>query len=106
VKHLLLSSALVFSLFTVTGCAASSASEDDGGEDAALADSPENNKDSGKNEGGGQQCVQSCTSDLDCQNSCPTVPQGENCCDTSTGICYAYSSTTCPVPVSGDAGLD
>jgi hypothetical protein len=41
----------------------------------------------------------SCTSNLDCQLTCPAVQGGgTNCCETSAGICYATASTTCPVP--------
>ncbi len=48
-------------------------------------------KDAGK-------CVAQCTSDSECQNSCPVVTSGINCCDTTTGTCYPASTSTCPVP--------
>ena len=97
-------------VFSLSGCAASASSDDDGGPiddyDAATYDAAKK-ADSGSNTdtGSQSQCVTSCTQDLDCQNSCPLVPSGINCCDTATGVCYAYSSTTCPVPVT-DAGFD
>ncbi len=102
-KATLLSCAL---LLAATGCASSGETDLDGGDldaqvktDAPKADA--GNKDTGSQ----QQCVQQCTSDQDCQNSCPLVPNGTNCCDTSTGICYAYAGTSCPVSVQ-DAGFD
>ncbi len=103
---------LTCSLFCVSalwGCAASTAVETDGGLDGAtLKDSGGTKTDSGgtKTDSGStqQQCVSQCTSDTDCQNSCAPVPNGINCCDTATGICYANASSTCPVPV--DAGFD
>ena len=83
------------------GCATSTGVEIDGGGDVAVIDSGK--KDTGTNKDSGQQgqCVSSCTSDLDCQNSCPDVPNGINCCDTATGICYANASSTCPAPYDG-----
>jgi hypothetical protein len=102
---------ILLSTSALWGCAASAAEPDDGGlsGDSGKHDS---GSDSGKNDSGtnqdsgnqGGQCVPSCTSDLDCQNSCPNVPNGINCCDTATGICYANAASSCPVPV--DAGFD
>lgn len=102
-KATLLSCAL---LLAATGCASSGETDLDGGFEVdgakvdAKADAP-----AAKDTGSQQQCVQQCTSDQDCANSCPLVPNGVNCCDTSTGICYAYSGTACPAPVV-DAGFD
>ena len=109
-KHLILSVALLASL-AATGCAASAETDDDGGptnEDAGLKADANKGNDSGNTQqdsGSQGQCVPTCTSDQDCENSCPLVPNGVNCCDTSTGICYAFASTTCPAPVQ-DAGFD
>jgi hypothetical protein len=89
------------------GCATSTAIDFDGGLDGATLKDSGNKTDSGNNNNdSGQQgqCPSSCFSDMDCQNSCPAVPNGINCCDTATGICYANASSTCPVPV--DAGFD
>jgi hypothetical protein len=98
---LLLACALPLSL----GCAASTAIDDDGGLDGDIVDSAGNKDAAKKDTGPTGQCIQNCTSDQDCQNSCPLVPQGVNCCDTATGICYAYAQTSCPAPVP-DASLD
>ena len=102
---------LTCSLFCVSalwGCAASTAIETDGGglDGSTLKDSGTKTDSGGTKTDSGQttQCVPSCTSDTDCQNSCPSVPNGINCCDTATGICYANASSSCPVPV--DAGFD
>ena len=103
---------LTCSLFCVSalwGCATSAEVDFDGGglDAATLKDSGGTKTDSGgtkTDSGQTTQCVPSCTSDTDCQNSCPSVPNGINCCDTATGICYANASSTCPVPV--DAGFD
>ncbi len=106
-KHTLLA-CLALSLFATTGCATSVGEDEDGGfdEDGGVRpDAP--NKDSATNKDGTSpgQCVSTCQADEDCQNSCPNVPNGINCCDTSTGICYAYSAQECPAPVN-DAGFD
>lgn len=108
VKHLL-AFGLLASL-AATGCAASSAADDDGGpidQDAGIKADVKSSTDSGGKQDTGttEQCVPTCTSDQDCENSCPQVPNGVNCCDTSTGICYAYASNVCPAPVL-DAGYD
>ena len=89
------------------GCAASGEEDLDGGfglDGAVKTDS--GGADSGKKDGGSTtSCVPTCSTDQDCQNSCPAVPNGINCCDTSTGICYAYASQVCPAPIP-DAGFD
>lgn len=108
VKTLLLAWA-VLSIVPLTGCAASGASEDDAGDlDAEILGDGNNKHDGALNKDSGSQgqCVTNCTSDMDCQNSCPTVPSGVNCCDTATGVCYAFSSTSCPAPSPTDAGFD
>ena len=108
VKHLLLSVALLASL-AATGCAASSAADDDGGptnEDAGLKDAKGSDGNTNQDTGPSQCETIQCTSDQDCQNVCPPVTNGgANCCDTTTGICYAFASSTCPAPVA-DAGFD
>jgi hypothetical protein len=50
----------------------------------------------------GGHCPSSCTSDLQCQSSCPASPGGTNCCDRLSGVCYV-STTMCPaaMPDSG-----
>ena len=105
-KATLLSCALVLAL---TNCASSGEADLDGGEttDAAVKTDSASKTDSGNKQDSGQQqqCVSQCATDDDCANSCPQVPNGVNCCDTSTGICYAFNSSTCPAPVQ-DAGFD
>ncbi|HEY1960747.1 MAG TPA: hypothetical protein VGH28_34280 [Polyangiaceae bacterium] len=106
-KHILLSVALLASL-AATGCAASAETDDDGGPTNEDAGFKADAKSDGANQQDGNdnnQCVPSCTSDQDCESSCPSVPNGVNCCDTSTGICYAFASSVCPAPVT-DAGFD
>ena len=49
-------------------------------------------------------CVQGCTTDNECQSSCPAAPNGIYCCDVKSGICYAPAESTCPAPNSDDAG--
>jgi hypothetical protein len=106
VKTLLLcSGALLFSL-SAMGCAASAASDDDGTDGGPTYDAPVT-KDTGTDKDTGlSQCdMLLCTSDLDCQNTCPPVSNGGvECCDISTQHCYAYPSM-CPAPVV-DAGFD
>ncbi len=56
---------------------------------------------SGSTEGGGGSCG-SCKTDSDCQSSCPPVQGGgTNCCDVGSGVCYATTQNTCPVPSDG-----
>lgn len=41
-------------------------------------------------------CASNCKTDSECQSSCPAAPNGGlNCCDTSSGVCYASSSSSC-----------
>jgi len=101
VKATLLSCALLLAL---TNCATSGDTDLDGGETDAAIKQDAAKVDAAK-EAATSQCVPSCTTDDECSNSCPEVPNGVNCCDTSTGICYAYSSSVCPAPVQ-DAGFD
>jgi len=43
-------------------------------------------------------CISSCTSDIQCQNSCAAPSSGISCCDTSTQMCYTSSASVCPAP--------
>jgi hypothetical protein len=45
-----------------------------------------------------KKCMSGCTTDSDCQNSCPAAPNGIYCCDVKSGICYAPAEATCPDP--------
>lgn len=48
-------------------------------------------------------CTPSCTSDQECESSCPAAPSGgTNCCDTSSGVCFANTSSTCPASGGND----
>jgi hypothetical protein len=72
------------------------------GNDAGTEDTGTTGGDDGGGEGG---TCGSCTSDLDCQDNCPPVQGGgTNCCDLGSGICYASSQPSCPVPA--DAGTE
>ncbi|MEO6950639.1 MAG: hypothetical protein ABI321_02420 [Polyangia bacterium] len=44
-------------------------------------------------------CAPSCTSDSDCQNSCPATNQGTACCDTQTNTCFPTTASVCPVAI-------
>jgi hypothetical protein len=96
----------------LTGCASDSAPTNEGnplddgggtGTDASSISYDSGNPNPGNDSGNGGQCVSHCTSDLDCQNSCPAVTGGSNCCDVPTGHCYASPTATCPTP-NLDAG--
>jgi hypothetical protein len=52
-----------------------------------------------------KQCVSSCTTDADCQNSCASVSNGIQCCDQNTKKCFATSQAQCPMP-EADAGTE
>lgn len=50
-------------------------------------------------------CVANCKTDSECQTSCPAAPNGGlNCCDTTSGVCYASSSSTCGTGTTSDSG--
>ena len=52
-----------------------------------------------------KKCVPSCKLDSDCQNSCPALAGGVQCCDTKSGACFGSKTAACPAPVdTGDAG--
>jgi hypothetical protein len=69
-----------------------------GGQDASQGTS------SGATGDSGGTCVSSCTTDLDCQNSCPPVAGGgTSCCDVGGAFCYTTAETTCEAL---DAGSD
>jgi hypothetical protein len=47
-------------------------------------------------------CVSSCTQDSECQNSCPALDTGIQCCDAATSVCFASAAAACPVPPPND----
>jgi hypothetical protein len=103
VKPLLLTCG-AFAFLALTGCAASTETDDDG-QDAAVIDTGPG-KDSTANKDAETACEKlECTTDTECQSTCPLVPNGIECCDTSTGGCYSWAATMCPTPVV-DAGFD
>jgi hypothetical protein len=102
VKATLLSCALVLAL---TNCASSGEGDGDGGDTDAAIKVDATKTDAAKTDAKPPQCVPTCTTDDDCSGSCPAVPNGVNCCDIGTGICYAWNDTVCPAPAQ-DAGFD
>jgi hypothetical protein len=54
----------------------------------------------------GGMCVDSCSSDTQCQSSCPAAPSGMvYCCSSARdGVCYINMGTTCPGSSTDDAG--
>jgi hypothetical protein len=42
-------------------------------------------------------CAVVCRSHADCQNSCPAVAGGVNCCDVASGVCFGAQVGTCPL---------
>jgi len=95
----------------VDGRASSSGSgSSSGGSGSSSGGSGSSSGGSGSSSGGsgsssgGQSCG-SCTTDSECQSSCPPVQGGgTNCCDTGSGVCYATTQTTCPSPTDGGSG--
>ena len=46
--------------------------------------------------GGGGVCVSSCTTNTECQSSCPAIAGALNCCDAVTMACFQSAATACP----------
>jgi hypothetical protein len=44
------------------------------------------------------QCVSSCSTHSQCQDSCPAPSSGTSCCDTSTNTCFTSQAAQCPAP--------
>ena len=52
-------------------------------------------RDSG--DGGPRICTSGCTSNVQCQSTCPAPPANSvNCCDRPSGICFAMNGNVCP----------
>ena len=49
-------------------------------------------------------CKPGCTSDTECQNTCPKESSGTSCCDTTNGKCFRYMGNACPVPTPPSDG--
>jgi hypothetical protein len=54
-----------------------------------------------------RRCVPTCTTDADCQSSCPAnpTPSLPVCCDRGTGTCFNSSVAMCPPPATIDGGI-
>ena len=89
------------------GSSSGSGTRDSGGNEydsgsGGEHDSGSSGAETGTSSGGGT--CGACTSDSDCQSSCPPVAGGgTNCCDVGSGVCYATTQNTCPVPSDGGA---
>jgi hypothetical protein len=61
---------------------------------------PPNQPDLGKfvQTGPPQVCVSSCTTNAQCQNSCPEAASGISCCDLATNSCFTSQTMQCPAP--------
>jgi hypothetical protein len=51
------------------------------------------------------ECTTDCTTNHECQSTCPPINVGRWCCDFPTGMCYAVPGKHCPHPIL-DAGFD
>jgi len=79
-----------------------------GGDVAAdVGPSHDSSADSAHDSGdAGRVCIAHCTSDYECQSTCPMPPgMGINCCDIPSGVCFAATMGMCPIVVH-DAGMD
>ncbi|HEY6462782.1 MAG TPA: hypothetical protein VIY73_21580, partial [Polyangiaceae bacterium] len=57
---------------------------------------------SGSSSGSSGGTCGACTTDSECESSCPPVQGGgTNCCDVGSGVCYATTQNTCPSPSDG-----
>ena len=93
---LLLAALQVGALIVVSPSCSSHSQEDS--RPAATTDDPVTVD---KKKDAGPVCISPCTSDDECQRTCPPVPGARiSCCDVSTGTCYA-SRVDCPAPIDG-----
>jgi hypothetical protein len=69
------------------------ASGADSGSDAATgtdSSATDAGRDAVAIDGANATCTPSCSTDAECQVTCPAAPGGgANCCDVGTGVCYA-----------------
>ncbi len=76
-----------------------STTKDGGGGDTGAANKDANTQDVAK------VCVDKCTTNTDCMNSCPATAGAEHCCDQGSGKCYAFTGSACPAdPTPVDDG--
>lgn len=88
-----------------SGGSGSSSGESGSGSGSSSGSSGSSSGSSGSSSGGAT--CGSCTTDSECESSCPPVQGGgTNCCDTGSGVCYATTQSSCPSPVvdSGSGG--
>jgi hypothetical protein len=80
--------------------------DDGGGLDATTKPPPPPTAkpDAPADTGSNRVCKANCTTDLECQQTCPPAPNGVNCCDKTSGSCYA--AATCQTSSGGDGGTD
>ncbi len=50
-------------------------------------------------------CAPDCTSNAECESTCPPITMGRYCCDELTNTCYATPHHHCPIVIL-DAGFD
>ncbi len=69
---------------------------------------PDTGSGSGTGSGDVMTCPATCSTDTQCQESCPAAPAGsQNCCDTATWACFQSVTSTCPGTVHPhDSGSD
>jgi hypothetical protein len=44
---------------------------------------------------GEKKCAPTCKVDADCQNSCPAIPSGVQCCDIQSNLCFGANGPVC-----------
>ena len=86
-----------------SGSASSSGSSSDRDSGGGYEYDSGSNEDTGTGSSSGGGTCGACTTDQECQSSCPPVSggSGTNCCDVGSGVCYATTQNTCPTPSDG-----
>jgi hypothetical protein len=69
---------------------------------------PDTGSGSGTGVGDAMTCPSRCTTNAQCQSTCPAAPSGsQNCCDTATSQCFQSVTPSCPGTVHpSDSGSD
>lgn len=80
--------------------------DDGNGNDNGNGTTDPGTTDPGTTDPGNQVCTPSCTSDSDCQSTCPSTGGATACCDLSAHTCFNTTEAACPVPATDDAGAD
>lgn len=99
--------AFIIGSFALGGCAGSEETDIDASVDSGvkLDAAKDTGKDAGK-DSNGPTCVPQCSTDTECQNTCPIPQSGISCCDTQTSLCYVSSAQACPAPQDGGSQID